>query len=84
MLHRSSARILSQCYYWQVLIYASCNAVTKSKSPAGYMLLRVICKYLECDMYMGFAVYTVVTLDALDSCILEFADLLEVCFICNP
>ena len=40
--------------------------------------MKVLRKYLECDMLMGFDVHTEDTLDRLDNLIMELGDLIQV------
>ena len=63
----------------QVIIYTAYNVLTKTHHKAGYALLCAIRKYLECDMYMGYEVHTEQTLHELQSCMVQFGDLLQVC-----
>ena len=52
--------------------------MTEKQSPVGYMLLRLIRKYIVCDMYMGLEVQTEESLQKLDNAITDFGDTLDV------
>ncbi|GJE85101.1 hypothetical protein PsYK624_011780 [Phanerochaete sordida] len=61
----------------KILVFAACNAMNVDQSTAGYMLLGLIRKYIECDMYLGLEVQTEDTLQKLDQAIVNFGDALE-------
>ncbi|KIP01685.1 hypothetical protein PHLGIDRAFT_80257, partial [Phlebiopsis gigantea 11061_1 CR5-6] len=61
----------------KICLYAACNVLTKKASPAGYALMKVLRKYLECDTLMGFEVHTEDTLERLDNLIMELGDLIQ-------
>jgi len=65
------------------MIFASQNVLTRSDSPEGYFMLRLLRSYLELDMFAGLEVHTTKTIAAGRRELLQFSSLIEVrAFFC--
>ena len=60
------------------MVFAAANVLTRRVSLKGYSLLKLIRRYIECNMYIGFEVHTDVTLNLLNTALQAFNDALEV------
>ncbi|THG93164.1 hypothetical protein EW026_g7995 [Hermanssonia centrifuga] len=60
----------------KLIVLASSNVILEESCPEGYALLKLIRKYVELDMYLGFEVHTDDTLNAFEARLLEYEELL--------
>ncbi|EKM49670.1 uncharacterized protein PHACADRAFT_201366 [Phanerochaete carnosa HHB-10118-sp] len=61
----------------KIIVFISFWALTAETSRRGYALLKLICRYIECDMYASFEVHTTETVDAYWQCIHQVYKALE-------
>lgn len=62
----------------QVIIVASVDAFNRFEKRKGYLLLKLIRKYVELDMYLSLGVQTEDTLKFIDATLQDFGTRLEV------
>jgi hypothetical protein len=62
----------------QVLIFASHHILTQNNCPDGFLLLKLLCSYLELDMYASLTVHTDVTIELGKAEFLRFDEVLQV------
>ena len=62
----------------KIILFVLYNVLTESASRRGYLLCRCIRLYLELDMYISFDVHTEETIQAGESLLHRFSELLKV------
>jgi len=60
------------------MIFAAHNVLERSRSPDGYLMLRILRSYLELDMYAALEVHTTETITAGRQELLKFSLLIQV------
>lgn len=62
----------------QLLMFSAYNILTEAESPDGFVLLKLLRRYLELHMYTSLSVHTSSTLADGEEALLEFETIVKV------